>query len=238
MKIALVGYGKMGKEIEQIALERAHEIVLIIDRDNEKDFTIENIKKADVVIEFSTPLTAFLNYKKCIDAGVAIVSGTTGWLDQKEEIESYCIEKKAAFFYASNFSLGVNLFFELNNKLASMMNAFPQYDIDMEEIHHIHKLDAPSGTALTLVETILENIDRKETWELDNKVSPYSIKIESKRLGEVPGTHSIRYFSAVDEIKITHEAYSRRGFALGAVVAAEFMKGKKGIYDMKDLLFN
>ncbi len=236
MNIALVGYGKMGKEIEQIAIERGHKIVLIIDKDNEQDFNVKNIKAADVVIEFSTPSSAYSNYKKCFEAGVAVVSGTTGWLDKKEEIEADCLEKDAAFFYASNFSLGVNIFFEMNKKLASLMNSFSQYDVDMEETHHIHKLDAPSGTAITLVKDVLDNLDRKDSWQLDEAASNTVLKIDAIREDEVPGTHSIRYFSEVDEIKITHEAYGRKGFAAGAVLAAEFMNGKKGLYGMNDLL--
>jgi 4-hydroxy-tetrahydrodipicolinate reductase len=238
MKIALVGYGKMGKEIEQISLQRAHEIVLVIDRDNGDEFSIENIQKADVVIEFSTPLTALGNYKRCMEAGVPVVSGTTGWLDKRKELDMYCSEKNAGFFYASNFSLGVNLFFELNNKLASMMNAFPEYNVDIEETHHLHKLDAPSGTAISIAEGLMENIDRKNSWNLDKQTSSDVIRVDANRIDNVPGTHTVRYFSDVDEIKITHEAYSRKGFALGAVIAAEFMKGKQGQYSMKDLLFS
>lgn len=236
MRIALVGYGKMGHEIEAIAIERGHQVVLIVDRDNESEFTIENIQKADVVIEFSTPLTAVDNYKKCIDAGVPVVSGTTGWLEKRSEVETYCQENNGAFFYASNFSLGVNLFFELNKKLASLMNKFKEYDVDMEEIHHVHKLDAPSGTAITLAEGVLDNIERKTSWKLDEASSPEEMKIVAIRENEVPGTHSIRYSSDVDEINITHRAYSRKGFALGAVLASEYMCGKIGLYGMKDLL--
>ena len=238
MKIALVGYGKMGKEIEKISLERGHEIVLIIDRDNHNNFTKENIQKADIVIEFSTPDTAYDNYIKCIEAQVPVVSGTTGWLDKREALEDYCKLNKSGFFYASNFSLGVNLFFELNKKLASMMNNFSDYDVEMKEIHHIHKLDAPSGTAITLAEGIIDNIENKKAWELDDASKSYNLKIVAKREGEVPGTHIIKYASDVDEIEIAHRAYSRKGFALGAVVAAEFMKGKSGVYGMKELLKN
>jgi len=238
MKIALVGYGKMGKEIEKISLERGHEIVLVIDRDNHNDFTKENIQKADVVIEFSTPDTAYDNYIKCIEAKVPVVSGTTGWLDKREKLEEYCKSNNSGFFYASNFSLGVNLFFELNKKLASMMNKFSDYNVEMEEIHHIHKLDAPSGTAITLAEGIIDNIDDKKTWELDDASKSDNLKIVAKREGEVPGTHIIKYASDVDEIEIAHRAYSRKGFALGAVVAAEFMKGKSGVFGMKELLKN
>lgn len=236
MRIALVGYGKMGHEIEDIAIERGHQVVMIVDRDNVSEFTKEKIQKADVVIEFSTPSTAVDNYKKCIDAGVPVVSGTTGWLEKRSEVETYCQDNNGGFFYASNFSLGVNLFFELNKKLASLMNKFKEYDVDMEEIHHVHKLDAPSGTAITLAEGVIENIERKISWKLDEISSCDEMKIVAKRENEVPGTHSIRYSSDVDEINITHRAYSRKGFALGAVLAAEYMRGKLGLYGMKDLL--
>lgn len=236
MRIALVGYGKMGHEIEKIALQRGHQVVLIIDRDNSSDFTEANIQKADVVIEFSIPSTAFGNYKRCIDAGVPVVSGTTGWLEQRSELEAYCIKNRGAFFYASNFSVGVNIFFELNKKLSLLMNKFTQYEVDMKETHHIHKLDSPSGTAITLADGVIENIDRKTSWELGASSSSDHMKIESNREGEVPGTHSIRYSSEVDEIRITHEAYSRKGFAHGAVLAAEFMKDKEGLYNMQDML--
>ncbi len=235
MNIALIGYGKMGKEIERIALSRGHNIVLTIDKDNLDNLTKENLQKADVVIEFTVPSSAFGNYKLCMEAGVPVVSGTTGWLDRMEELRKVCDYTKGGFFYASNFSVGVNLFFALNKKLARLMEPFDAYDVEMEEIHHIHKLDAPSGTAITLAEGIFENIGRKDKWEL-GKSSDSSMKIIAKREGEVPGTHTVKYFSDVDEISITHKAYNRQGFALGAVLAAEFMSGRTGIYGMKDLL--
>ena len=235
MNIALIGYGKMGKEIERIALSRGHNIVLTIDKDNLDKLTKENLQKADVVIEFTVPSSAFGNYKLCMEAGVPVVSGTTGWLDRMEELRKVCDYTKGGFFYASNFSVGVNLFFALNKKLARLMEPFDAYDVEMEEIHHIHKLDAPSGTAITLAEGIFENIGRKDKWEL-GKSSDSSMKIIAKREGEVPGTHTVKYFSDVDEISITHKAYNRQGFALGAVLAAEFMSGRNGIYGMKDLL--
>lgn len=238
MKIALVGYGKMGKEIEKISIERGHDVVLIIDRNNLNDFIKENIQKADVVIEFSTPETAYSNYIKCIDANVPIVSGTTGWLDKRNKLEEYCRINNGGFFYASNFSLGVNLFFELNKKLASMMNKFSSYNVEMEEIHHIHKLDEPSGTAITLAEGVIGELERKSSWELDKCTDPNNLKIVAKREGEVPGTHIIKYSSEVDEIEIIHKAYSRKGFAEGAVIAAEFMKDKIGIFGMHDLINN
>lgn len=236
MNIALIGYGRMGKEIERIALSRGHNIVLTIDKENLDRLTKENLKMADVAIEFSMPSSAFDNYSISMDAGVPIVSGTTGWLDRMDELKEMCNYKNGGFFYASNFSVGVNLFFALNKKLATLMQSFDSYDVEMEEIHHIHKLDAPSGTAITLAEGVIGNLDRKEKWELDKASDTSSIKIDAKREGEVPGTHTVKYFSDVDEINITHEAYNRKGFALGAVLAAEFMNGKSGVYGMDDLL--
>ncbi len=235
MKIALIGYGKMGQEIERIALNRSHEIALIIDQDNNSDLTAENLKGVDVVIEFTNPDAAYKNYLICFDAGVPVVSGTTGWLEKLDDIKSRCVEGNG-FFYASNFSLGVNLFFELNKKLSQLMSNFPQYDVDMEEIHHIHKLDSPSGTALTLAEGVLESHPIKKSWieGLSTKESEMSIVV--KRHGAVPGTHSITWHSEADEIKIQHQAYGRKGFAFGAVLAAEFMPGKSGFFGMKDLL--
>jgi 4-hydroxy-tetrahydrodipicolinate reductase len=236
MNIALIGYGKMGKEIERIAQSRGHNVVLTIDKNNIEELTKENIQKADVAIEFTIPSSALNNYKLCMEAGVPVVSGTTGWLERMDELKNVCKETNGGFFYASNFSVGVNLFFALNKKLASLMNPFDAYDVEMEEIHHIHKLDAPSGTAITLAEGVFENLTRKEKWELDKASDNTTMKIDAIREGEVPGTHTVKYFSDVDEISITHEAYSRKGFALGAVLAAEFMNGKNGIYGMDDLL--
>ncbi len=235
MKIALIGYGKMGKEIESIALERGHDIALIIDQNNQADLTVDNLKGIDVVIEFTNPDSAYLNYMICFEAGVPVVSGTTGWLDQLDAVKSRC-ESGKGFFYASNFSLGVNLFFELNKKLAQLMSGFDQYDVDMEEIHHIHKLDSPSGTALTLAEGVLENNPVKNSWIEGLSTKDSEMSIVAKRHGAVPGTHSITWHSEVDEIQIQHQAYSRKGFAFGAVLAAEFMPGKSGFFGMKDLL--
>lgn len=235
MKIALIGYGRMGKEIEGIARDRGHDIALIIDQNNQADLTVDNLKNVDVVIEFTNPDSAFRNYMICFEAGVPVVSGTTGWLDQLGEVKSYC-ENGKAFFYASNFSLGVNLFFELNKKLALLMSGFDQYNVDMEEIHHIHKLDSPSGTALTLAEGVLENHPVKNSWVEGLSTKDSEMSIVAKRHGAVPGTHSITWHSEVDEIQIQHQAYSRKGFALGAVLAAEFMPGKSGFLGMKDLL--
>lgn len=235
MKIALVGYGKMGKAIEQIARERGHEIVSIIDINNSQDFASEAFRSADVAIEFTSPSTAYGNYLKCFEAGVPVVSGTTGWLDKMPEIKRLCTEEGKTFFYASNFSIGVNIFFAVNKYLAKIMNHFPSYDVRMTEVHHVHKLDAPSGTAITLAEGILENIDRKERWTLNTAEQPTDLPIQAIREGEVPGIHEIVYESDADKISIKHDAKSRAGFALGAVLAAEFTAGKKGFLGMNDL---
>ena len=236
MKIALIGYGKMGKTIEQIALNRGHQIVSIVDINNQEEFQSDNFKSADVAIEFTTPATAFDNYMKSFAAGVPVVSGTTGWLDRIGEIKEKCAKEGKTFFYASNFSIGVNIFFALNKYLAKIMNNFPVYNVSMTETHHIHKLDAPSGTAITLAEGILENVDRKERWTLETAEQPTDLPIHAIREGEVPGIHEVTYESDVDYISIKHDAKSRAGFALGAVVAAEFTAGKKGFLGMDDML--
>ncbi len=236
MKIALIGYGKMGRAIEQIARSRGHQIVSIIEVDNQDAFTSEAFKSADVAIEFTTPATAFDNYMHCFRAGVAVVSGTTGWIDRIGEIRECCEKEGQTFFYASNFSLGVNLFFALNGYLAKLMNAFPDYDVRMTETHHIHKMDAPSGTAITLAEGILENLDRKKRWQLETVESETDLPIHAIREGEVPGIHEIVYESDVDTISIKHDAKSRAGFALGAVIAAEFTASHTGFLGMNDLL--
>ena len=235
MKIALVGYGKMGKTIEQIALSRGHEIVSIIDINNPEDFQSDAFKSADVAIEFTTPATAFNNYMKSFEAGVPLVSGTTGWLDRLDEVKQICEKEGKTFFYASNFSVGVNIFFALNKYLAKIMNNFPSYDVRMTEVHHIHKLDAPSGTAITLAEGVIENLDRKDRWTLETAEKPTDLPIHAIREGEVPGIHEIIYESEADTISIKHDAKSRAGFALGAVIAAEFTAGKKGFLGMNDL---
>ena len=235
MKIALIGYGKMGKTIEQIALSRGHKIVSIIDVNNPEDFESDAFRSADVAIEFTTPATAFDNYMKCFAANIPVVSGTTGWTARLGEIKDICEKEGKTFFYASNFSIGVNIFFALNKYLAKIMNNFPSYDVRMTEVHHIHKLDAPSGTAITLAEGILENIDRKDRWTLETAEKPTDLPIHAIREGEVPGIHEIIYESDVDTISIKHDAKSRAGFALGAVVAAEFTAGKKGFLGMGDL---
>lgn len=233
MKIALLGYGRMGKEIEEIALLRGHEIVLKISKDEPYD-----ISSADIAIDFSIPSAAFYNITNCFKNGVPVVSGTTGWLEKYDSAIDICSENNGTFLYASNFSLGVNLFFELNKKLSSMMNSLEDYTVSIEEIHHTKKLDAPSGTAITLAEGIIKNSD-KTHWKLkDNKteVGTNSVSIEAKRTPDVPGTHTISYESKVDSIEITHTAHNRKGFALGAVIAAEWLVNKVGVYSMKDVL--
>ena len=236
MKIALSGYGKMGKEIEKIAVARGHEIVLRIDAGNTEDLNAENLRKADVCIEFSTPETAVPNIMACFGAGIPVVVGTTGWLDQLEDVKTACIENNQTLFYTSNYSIGVNLMFQVNRYLAKLMNAYPEYEVKMEEIHHIHKKDAPSGTAISLATQIIDNVDRKEIWVMRDEVKPNEILINAKREDEVPGTHTVTWTSAVDRIDITHTAFSRQGFALGAVVAAEWVQHKKGIFGMEDLM--
>lgn len=231
MKIALLGYGKMGKTIERLAQERGHEIVLKITDNIEQ----QDIVKADVAIDFSVPNAAFKNITTCFNHQVPVISGTTGWLSRYDEAVELCNKKGAAFIYASNFSLGVNLFFELNKKLASLMNKFPEYKVAIEEIHHTQKLDAPSGTAITLAEQIIEQTGKKG-WKLD-EAGEEEIPITAKRIDSVPGTHIITYNSPIDSIKIEHEAHSRDGFALGAIIAAEWLKDKKGVFTMKDVLF-
>lgn len=236
MKIALIGYGKMGHEIEKIAIERGHSIVSIIDVNNPQDFDSEEFKSADVAIEFSTPDSAINNYRKAFKANVPVVAGTTGWLEHIDEVKNACEAEGQTFFYASNYSLGVNIFFAVNKYLAKIMNAYSDYNISMEETHHIHKLDAPSGTAITLAEDIISNIDRKTKWTLETENLPTDIAIHCIREGEVPGNHKVTYKSDFDSITIEHDAQSRKGFALGAVLAAEFTKGRKGFLGMKDLL--
>lgn len=236
MRIALIGYGKMGHQIEQVVIERGHKIVSIIDVNNTIDFDSPAFKSADVAIEFSTPASAIENYRKCFAAHIPVVAGTTGWLEHLDEVKTACIDGKQTFFYASNYSLGVNIFFALNEYLARIMNKYPDYNVKMEEIHHIHKLDAPSGTAITLAENIVKNLDRKKNWSLEKENKASDIAIHCIREGEVPGIHEIVYESEVDTISIKHDAISRKGFALGAVVAAEFIKDKRGFLGMNDLL--
>ncbi|WP_405327080.1 4-hydroxy-tetrahydrodipicolinate reductase [Leeuwenhoekiella sp. LLG6367-2.1] len=229
MKIALLGYGRMGKTIEKLAVERGHSVVKKIDQGDTYDFA-----DADVAIDFSVPDAAVDNISMALKSGVPVVSGTTGWLDRYPEMVALCKENNGAFIYASNFSVGVNIFFELNKKLAQMMKALDSYNVSMTEVHHIHKLDAPSGTAITLAEGIIEE-SSKTDWILDNEESD-KITIKAVREAEVPGTHTITYQSDVDEIMIEHKAHSRNGFALGAIIAAEWLKDKKGVHTMKDVL--
>lgn len=231
MKIALLGYGRMGKEIEKIAVSRGHEIVIKKDQGDVVDITL-----ADVAIDFSVPTSAFDNISLCLQNAVPVVSGTTGWLEKYEDAVELCNQNKGGFIYASNFSLGVNIFFEINKQLAKMMDQVSDYTTAIEEIHHTKKLDAPSGTAITLAEGIIDN-SKKSDWELDGDVNNESIiPITAKRIPDVPGTHTISYDSLVDKIEIKHTAHSRKGFALGAVIAAEWIIGKSGVFSMKDVL--
>lgn len=230
MKIALVGYGKMGKIIDEVAHGRGHEIVARL----RETPTKESLNNADVVIEFSNPEAAFENIKICLENNIPVICGTTGWLDKKPEVEKVALENKSAFLYGSNFSLGVNLFFALNEKLAKLMNNVNEYSCQLEEIHHIHKLDAPSGTAISIAEGIIEN-SKYEAWKLD-ETKDKEVGIFAIREDEVPGTHSVFYRSEVDEIEIKHTAFNRNGFALGAVIASEWIVDKKGIFSMKDVL--
>ena len=239
LNIALLGYGKMGKEIEQLALQAGHHIVLIID--NEKDWEQKgyNLDKVDVAIDFSLPKTAINNIKKCFDSNLPIVVGTTGWYADFEMVKTDCIENNQSLFYASNFSLGVNIFSAINQKLAEIMNHFPDYDLQLSETHHTQKLDAPSGTAISLAESILNQMERKKTWKLvkkNEKKQADMLPIKAYRIENVPGTHEILYQSDVDEIKIIHTAKSRKGFAKGALLAAEWLHNKKGVFNMTDLL--
>lgn len=238
MRIALLGYGKMGKMIGRLAGERGHEIVLIVDENNRAKCTDEQLRMADVAIEFTAPDVAVGNYKWCFDNRVPVVSGTTGWLEKRDEVMAYCREKNGGFFYASNFSIGVNIFFQLNKYLAKLMNGFDDYKVFIEETHHIHKLDAPSGTAITIAEGILGNHKGYDSWQLEQgeKMEQHVLPVTAKRIGEVPGIHAVTYRSEVDEIEIRHSAVSREGFARGAILAAEFLKGKTGIFSMDDLL--
>lgn len=236
MKIALIGYGKMGKEIEKVALSRGHEIVCIIDVNNQDDFASEAFRSADVAIEFTNPMVAYGNYMKAFEAGVKLVSGSTGWMaEHGAEIKELCTKGGKTLFWSSNFSLGVAIFSAVNKYLAKIMNRFPSYDVTMSETHHIHKLDAPSGTAITLAEGILENMKRKTKWVKEEAQSAGELPIHSIREGEVFGIHSIRYDSDADSITITHDAKNRGGFALGAVLAAEYTATHEGYLGMGDL---
>ena len=235
MKLALIGYGKMGHAIERIAKQRGHEIVCIIDEKNFSDIDSPEFASADVAIEFTTPETAYGNYLRAFTKGVRVVSGTTGWTSRLPDIKRMCDESRGTLLYSSNFSVGVNIFFALNKYLARLMNHFTEYDVNMTEIHHIHKLDHPSGTAITLANGVIDNLDRKKRWSEDSDAADV-LKITHERKGEVPGTHIVNYVSDIDRISITHEAFSREGFALGAVVAAEWLKGKNGLFSMDDVM--
>jgi 4-hydroxy-tetrahydrodipicolinate reductase len=236
LKIILIGYGRMGHEIEKAAVKRGHEIVSQIDKDNQDKLNPEHLQKADVAIEFSVPDAAYDNIMACFKAGLPVVSGTTGWLDKYYDVRRYCLENDNAFFYASNFSIGVNLFFQLNKQLAKIMDSYTNYNVSIEEIHHKHKLDAPSGTAVTLAEMIIKEMNRKQKWTKDDNPEDEEIGVHSVRENEVPGIHQVFYESEFDQIEVKHSAKSREGFSLGAVMAAEFLEDKKGIYTMDDLL--
>jgi len=242
MNIALLGYGKMGRIIEQFALDRGHEIVLKIDAYNLDELTAENLRKADVAIDFSTPDSALANIAKCFEAGIPLVVGTTGWYDHLDEVKAKCEASNNTLLYASNFSIGVNVFFFVNKVLAKIMNRYPQYEVLVEEIHHTQKLDSPSGTAITISEGIIEGLERKNAWVNDLigegaevVAKQDEVLIESHRIEDVPGTHTVIYSSEVDDIEFKHKAHSRAGFALGAVVAAEWLKDKKGFYSINDM---
>jgi 4-hydroxy-tetrahydrodipicolinate reductase len=245
MKLALLGYGKMGKIIEKIATDRKHEIVLRIDYDNLHELTAENLQKADVAIEFSTPATVLGNIDSCLKAGVPIVVGTTGWYNELQQVKQQCERGNNSLIYASNFSVGVNIFFHVNRVLAKLMNNYPYYEVQVEEIHHSLKMDSPSGTAITIAEGIIENLDSKKEWvnvltadgaeTADDNIKNDQLLIESFRIDSVPGTHTVIYDSEVDTIEFKHTAHNRNGFALGAVLAAEWIRDKKGFYSVQDM---
>jgi len=241
MKLALIGYGKMGKAIEEVALHRGHSIVIKIDQPNLHDFTKENLSKADVAIEFTGPHSAFENVKKCLGFNMPVVSGSTGWTERSDSyrmdgIKKLCADKNGSFIYSSNYSVGVNIFFEVNKKLAALMAPHKEYEVILEETHHTQKKDAPSGTAITLAEQILEQVKRKKQWVNKLSDNPEDLEIISQRIDPAAGTHSVKYSSAIDNIEILHTAHNRKGFAFGALLAAEFIKNRKGFFTMKDVL--
>lgn len=236
MKVAIIGYGRMGREIESLLLRRGHEVPLKIDADNRGDLNAENLRGIDVAIEFTTPHTAFENVMQCLKCNTPIVCGSTGWSDKIGEAKEYCQAHNGTFFYASNYSVGVNMFFRLNKELARMMNSFPEYGVSMREVHHVHKKDSPSGTAVTLAEGILENMERKSSWVNETSTNEDVLGIVSVREDAVPGTHEVRYESPSDVIDIVHTAKDRSGFVMGAVLAAEFAATHKGVLSMDDLL--
>lgn len=244
MKIALLGYGKMGRIIEKIAIDRKHEIVLRVDQNNLQDLTIKNLQQADVAIEFTTPSSVLTNISYCFDAGIPVVAGTTGWYDHLPEVKERCEAGGHSLLYATNFSVGVNVFFHINKLLAKIMNNYPYYEVQVEEIHHTQKLDAPSGTAITIAEGIIDGLDAKNSWtnvviadnnNMDDNVKNNQLLIESHRIDSVPGTHTVIYDSEIDTIELKHTAHNRNGFALGAVLAAEWISDKKGFYSVKDM---
>lgn len=252
MKAAIIGYGKMGHEIEKILIERGHTVALIIDEANSADLNEQNLKEIDVALEFTTPATAYANIRRCIESATPVVSGTTGWTERLDELRALCLQSGGAIFYASNYSLGVNMMFRLNRRLAALMNRLPQYDVNIEEVHHIHKKDSPSGTAITLAEGIIDELERKSGWEnptlieFDAKgepivhamgeAAPENIAITSLREGETPGVHTVTYDSEDDLLQLVHIIKNRRALAMGAVIAAEFLYGKRGCFSMDDLL--
>ena len=236
MKAAIIGYGKMGREIEKILLERGHQVALVIDAENAAQLDAAHLAGVDVALEFTTPATACDNIRTCIACGVAVVSGTTGWTSRLEELQAFCRERGGAFFYASNYSLGVNLMFRLNRQLAALVNRVGGYEVSIEEVHHTQKKDAPSGTAITLAEEIIDRIGTKERWVNRPAADPSELAIASIREGTVPGIHTVTYTSADDVLTLRHEILNRRTLALGAVIAAEFLNGKRGVYTMDDLL--
>ena len=236
MRIALIGYGKMGKMIKEVAEQRGHDVVLKINIENLEDFTAENMAQVDVAIEFTAPESAYENVVKCIDFGVPVVSGSTGWNEKLESAKAYCQQKGGSFLHASNFSIGVNIFFEVNKLLARLMASQPDYDVSLKEIHHTQKKDAPSGTAVTLAEQVIANLPRKQSWVNHESYHPEKLTIISERVDPAPGTHYVKYTSEVDDIEIIHTAHSRKGFALGAVLAAEYIADKNGVFTMQDVL--
>ena len=236
MKIALIGYGKMGRAIEEVVVQRGHTLSLKIDIDNAASFTLENLRHCDAAIEFTGPQSAKENILFCLECGIPVISGSTGWLQHRKDVEAFCREKNGSFLYASNFSVGVNIFFELNKKLAQLMSQHSDYDISIEETHHTQKKDAPSGTAITLAEQVMQEIPAKTNWGNGESTDPAVLTITSKRIDPAPGTHVVSYQSAIDDIEIIHTAHNRRGFALGAVMAAEYIYDRKGIFSMKEVL--
>jgi 4-hydroxy-tetrahydrodipicolinate reductase len=236
MRIAIIGYGKMGKLIEELAVEQGHQVVLRINSQNKDQFTKEALQQSDVAIEFTTPHSAYRNVKTCIEFGVPVVSGSTGWNEYLPAAKAYCREKKGGFLHASNFSIGVTIFFEVNKQLAALMCRQADYDVTIKEIHHTQKRDAPSGTAVTIAGQIIERIGRKKRWVTEADSFPENLVIHSERTDDAPGTHQVLYSSPIDDIEIVHTAHNRRGFAAGAVAAAEFLAGKEGVFEMKDVL--